>query len=255
MTGTQLAALIRKYTKTNSTTYTDADALPDVNNSKNELAPQIAKKNEQLFVMPATFDLAASSVTAREYPLPSTMLNQLVTVELALDTSDATIFYICRPFPGGMQRLIRQLGGITEANITGYFTNTNPYYVKTRNGIYILTGSITSAIATASNARGKIRYRKFPADLANLTGSTDLSIDPSTTSFGIPLVFHELWARRVSIIYKSSRPKPIPLSALELVYERDLDKALDFLSIDDLSDSVLGFLPSSDSPSVLGSNC
>ena len=254
MTGTALATLVREYTKTDSNTFTDATLLVHLNNVKNELAPQIAKKNEQLFIIPATFDLVASSVTAREYPLPSTMLNQLATVELALDADDATIFYICRSFPGGMQRLIRELGGITELNITGYFTNTNPYYIKTRNGIYILTGSITSSIATASNARGKIRYRKVPADLANLTGIVDLSVDPSNITFGMPLSTHEIWARRVSIIFKSSRPKPIPLSALELNYEKDLDKALDAISIDDLGDEIRGFLPSSDSPSVLGQN-
>lgn len=253
MTGTALATLIREITKTNSTTLTDATLLVHANNVKNELSPQIAKKNEQLFVIPATFDLVASSVSAREYPLPSTMMNQLITVELALET-DATHFVVCWPYPGGRQRLVRNINGITEDNIQGNFTNSHPYYIKIRNGIYILSGEITSTIASASNARGKIHYRKYPSDLANLSGLTDLSIDPSTTTFGIPISFHELWARRVSIIWKSGRPSPVPLSALELAYESDLNKALDFISIDDLGDEVRGFLPAEDSPSQLGAN-
>jgi hypothetical protein len=238
-------------TRTDSNTLPDAELLLSVNNAKNELAPQIAKKNEQLFIIPATFDLAASTVATREYPLPSTMMNQLATVELALE-SDATEFIVCRPYPGGLQRLIRNINGLTEDNIRGNFTNQGPYYIKMRNGIFILTGEITSTIASVLNARGKIRYRKFPADLANLTGNTDLSIDPSNITFGMPLVCHEIWARRVSIVFKSSRPKPIPLSALEQVYESDLNKALDTISIDDLGDEIRGFLPAEDSPSRLG---
>ena len=254
MTGTQLLTLIRKYTGTTSGTLTEASALVDVNNVKDDLGAKISERNEQLFVIPATFDLVVSSVTAREYSLPSTILNQLVTVEIALDTSDATIFKVCRPYPGGMQRLVRNLDGITEAKITASFTNDTPYYIKMRNSIYFLTGSITSTHASASNARGKIRYRKFPADLANLTGSTDLSVDPTTTTFGIPKSFHELWARRVSIIHKSSKQKPIPLSALELRYDTDLKDALDSISDDDLGEEEFGFLPDEDSASALGQN-
>lgn len=227
--------------------------MPDVNSVKNDLSAEISKRNEQLFIIPATFDLVVSTVTAREYSLPSTILNQLATVELALNESDATKFIVCKPYPGGLQRLVRELDGITETNVTGLFTNDTPHYYKTRNGIYILTGTINSTIASASNARGKIRYRKFPGDLANLTGTAELYLDPTTTTFGVPLSFHELWARRVSIIYKSSRPKPIPLSELEKIYERDLERALASISSDDLGEEIRGFLPREDSPSQLGS--
>src|SRR3990167_3753626 len=102
MTGTQLAALVGKYTGTTSVTYTDATLLVDANNTKDELSNHIIKRNEQLFIIPATFDLVASSVTAREYSFPNDILNQLVTVELALDTSQSTVFIPCLPFPGGM---------------------------------------------------------------------------------------------------------------------------------------------------------
>ena len=249
MTGTQLAALVGKYTGTTSVTYTDATLLVDANNTKDELSNHIIKRNEQLFIIPATFDLVASSVTAREYSFPNDILNQLVTVELALDTSQSTVFIPCLPFPGGMQRLLRQIDGITEAKITANFTNNRPYYVIQRNSIYILSGTIS-----ALSAGGKIRYRLYPADLANLTGTSELNIDPTTSSFGIPKSFHELWARRVSIIFKSSKQKPIPLSPLEKNYENDLENALNSISESDLGEEIRGFLPSSDSPSVLGSS-
>lgn len=242
MTGTQLATLIRRYTGTNSTTYTDAQVLVDVNNVKDEIASLIAGRNEQKFIVPAAFDLVASSVTAREYSFPTDILNHIVTVELALDTANPTVFVNARPYPGGLQRLVRQIGGITESKITNAFTNDYPYYIIMRDSVFILSGSI-SALANG----GKLRYRLYPADLANLSGSTDLSLDPTTTSFGFPKGFHELWARKVSIINKSQRPNPIKLSALELNYENDLEKQLSAISDSDLGSEVFGSLPAGDS--------
>ena len=247
MTGTQLAATIRRYTKTNSTTLADADLLVDVNNVKDDLANLIVQKNENLFMMTSTDALVASSVTAREYALPDDVLNHILTVEGAFDTTQATVFTPILPYSGGLQRLIRELDGITEAKITNYFSNQKPRYFKTRRGIYILSGTIS-----ALSAGLKIRYTAFSADLANLTGTTGLEVDPTTTTFGMLRQLHELWARRVSIIWKSSRPKPIPLSALELIYEKDLEKALNGIAMDDYGEEVFGSLPSEDSPSVLG---
>jgi len=249
LTGTQLAAKIRKYTGTNSTTYTDAVMLPDVNDVKNDLASAITQRNEQLFVIPATDALVASSVTAREYSLPDDLLNHILTVEAALDTNQSTVFVPVLPYPGGLQRAYRNLNGLTEAKIVNLFTNQQPYYYLTRRGIYILSGTIS-----ALSGGLKIRYRLYPADLANVTGSTGLHIDPTTSSFGMPLQFHELWARKVSITWKNSRTKPIPLSPLEINYPNDLKDALDAISDDDRSKEEIGSLPVEDSSAVLGAN-
>ena len=132
MTGANLITRIRYLTKTTSVSLTDADALPLVNSVKDEIAGLISQRNEQLFVIPSTFDLVASSVTAREYALPDDILSNLMTVELALDTASQTVFVACLPYPGGMQRLLRNLNGITEAKITTEFTNSNPFYIKMR---------------------------------------------------------------------------------------------------------------------------
>ena len=86
-------------------------------------------------------------------------------------------------------------------------------------------------------------YKIFPADLANLTGTTGLHIDPTTTSFGVPLQFHELWSRLVSINWKSQRPKPIPLSELERRIDIDMEKALSSIALDDEGKEYVGDIP------------
>lgn len=238
MTGAELIAKIRDYTKTNSTTLTSADALTTVNDVKNELGVAIEKRNAQYFVLPSLFNLVASSVTAREYPLPDDVLSKIVSVQLAFATASPLDYVTATPYNGGFQQLVRDLNGLTEAKIVNQFSISAPQYYLTRRGIYILSGAIT-----AVTDGGKLFYKSFPADLANLTGTTGLHIDPTTTTFGMPLQLHELWARRVSIIWKSQRPKPIPLSVFEQMYEVDLLKALDSLAIDDMGGEIIARLP------------
>ena len=76
-----------------------------------------------------------------------------------------------------------------------------------------------------------------------MDGVTDMSIDPSTTTHGIPRELHELWARGVIIDYKGSREKPIPLSEQELSYRVDLEKAIETLKQGNLDREVIGALP------------
>ena len=213
------------------------------------MVSRISQRNEQLWIIPATDDLVASSVTAREYALPDDVLNHIVTVEAAFDTAQATVFKVIRPYPGGLQRLIRQLDGLTEAKITNEFSNDTPYYFLTRRGIYIVSGTIS----VLTNGL-KIRYRKYPADLASLTGTTGLHVDPTTTTFGVPLQVHELWARRISIMYKQGRARPIALTDLEKAFEPDFENQLAALSDDDLGAEIIGSIPDEDSPSILGYN-
>ena len=249
MTGAELATRARKYTGTTSTTYGDTQLLADVNVVKDELAAEIVRRNDQMFVIPSTDALVASSVTAREYALPDTVLGHILTVEAAFDSTQATVFVPILPYPGGLQAVLRNLDGITEAKITNLFNNQEPKYYLTRRGIYILSGTISTVSGGST-----IRYRKYPADLANLNGSTGLHLDPTTSTFGMPLAVHEIWARRVSIIWKSSRPNPIKLSPLEEDYDKDLEKALRLLSRDDYGEEEVGLLPIEESAAVLGYN-
>lgn len=229
MTGTQLAALIRLKTSTNTTTFTNADMLVYVNLFKDEIASKIVERNNGMFLVPSTFSLVADR---REYAFPDDMLNRLHKFEVKFASADSR-------FPS---TYIKDYSGSeTESEIVKNFGNSIGEFGHTirRRALYVLSGTI---IAVTDG--GRIWYHAFPADLANMTGSTDLGVDPSTTTFGIPKQFHELLARRVSIEYKSNKPKPLPLNPLEKNYEVDLQVQLDAASHIDNSGEIIGELPS-----------
>ena len=90
-------------------------------------------------------------------------------------------------------------------------------------------------------------WHKYPADFTVLSGSTDMATDPSATTFGFLRQFHELLARRVSIEYKGSQPKPLLLNRHEQNYENDLKIQLDAISHTDNSAEIIGnSLPASE---------
>ena len=232
MTGTQLAALIRYKTKTNSTTFTDADMLPLVNTFKDEIASMIVERNNGMFLVPSTFNLVANQ---REYGFPDDLLNRMHKVEVKFVSTESR-------FPSTYVKDWK--GSETESEIVKYFTNSEGGFAHTirRRALLILSGTI---IAVTSG--GRLWYHAYPADLANLTGSTDLAVDPSTTTFGFPKQFHELLARIVAIEFKGSQPKPIPLNAKEKNYSLDREIQLAAISHVDNSAEIIGDdLPLSD---------
>lgn len=226
MTGAKLAALIRYKTKTNSTTFTDADMLPLVNTFKDEIASQIVERNAGYFQVPIVFDLVAN---VREYGWPDDLLNRMAKLELKFNTAD-TVRY-----PATYVKDYR--GSEAESDITGRYYNSQGGFAYTirRRAVFILSGTIP-----AVTGGGRLLYYAFPVDLTVLNGTTDLSVDPSTTTFGFPRQFHELLARRVSIEFKSAQPKPLPLSRHELNYENDLKLALDAIAHVDESAEIIG---------------
>lgn len=230
MTGTELAKMIRKKTGTNSTTLIDVDILLDVNVFIGEISSMIVERNNGMFLIPSTFDLVADQ---REYAFPDDLLNRLHKFEVKFASGDSR-------FPS---RYIKDYyGSETESEIVKDFANSEGDFRHTirRRALYILSGTIV-----AVTDGGRIWYHEYPATLANLTGSTDLSVDPSTTTFGFPRQFHELLARRVSIEYKGSQPNPIKLNRHELNYENDLKIQLDAISHIDNSGEIIGLMPNS----------
>jgi len=226
MTRAQLAALIRFKTKTNSTTFNDTDMLPLVNTFKDEIASRIVERNSGYFLIPKIFDLVASS-TSREYRFPSNILNRMHKLELKFSSGDAR-----QP-----STFIKDYkGSETESEIVANFSNAKGCFAHTiRRGIFILSGTIT-----AVSGGGRLWFHQYPDDLPDLTNSsTDISTDPSTTTFGFPRQFHELLARYVSIEWKGSRPKPIPLNKKELEIEVDMEKALASISHPDNSGEIV----------------
>jgi len=120
-----------------------------------------------------------------------------------------------------------------------------PFYFTRRNAIFFLTGSIdTTALGDTSITNAiRVDANIFPANFADSdwAGSTDLSVDPSTTTHGFPREFHELLARRVSIQYKERND--IKLDPTEKNYERDLKNKMDQYSVAILDEQFQGYIP------------
>jgi len=227
MTATTLAALIRYKTKTNSTTFSDADMLELVNIFKDEISSMIVERNNGMFLIPTTFDLIASS-TSREYAFPSDTLNRIHKLEIKFASGDSR-------FPSRYLKDYR--GSETESEIVKQFSNAPERFAHLirRRALLILSGTIV-----AVTDGGRLWYHAYPVTLANLTATVDLDLDPTTTTFGFPRQFHELLARRVSIERKGSQPKPIPLSPKERTYDADLKIQLDAIAHVDNSAEIIG---------------
>lgn len=251
MTGQEFAAAARRKSGTNSTTFTDSNLLSITNEAKNDLVEKIVERNKQYFTVPVLADLVASSASnleAREYPWPDDILSKIVTVEVAFVVESPLKYQPIKPYPGGMERLVDNIGGITEANIIANFSNDDAnlcssagcgaFYVFTRRGIYILSGTL---VAVTNGF--KLRYRSYTADLANFNGTTGLHIDPSSTTFGMPLQFHNLWNDLAVIKFKTERPNPLPLNAWEQGFSIRLKEALDSIAQDDQRGEDFGELP------------
>lgn len=232
MTETELAALIRYKTKTNSTTFTDTDILPLVNVYIKDISSRIVEVNSGYFLVPTTFDLVADQ---REYGLPDDLLNRMHKLEVKFASGDSR-------FPAGFIKDYH--GSETESEIVKNFSNAQGEFAYTirRRAIFLLSGTIVDV-----TDGGRLWYHAYPAVLTGLSGSTDLSVDPSTTTFGFPRQFHEILARLVSIEYKGSQPKPIPLNAKERQVEEDLKIQLDAIStIDNSAEYIGNSLPDAD---------
>lgn len=231
MTGTELNTLINFKCRTNDTTFTTTDKLYLVNIFKDEMASMIVERNAGFFLVPSTFDLVADQ---REYAIGDDLLNRIQKVELKFTSTTSR-------FPS---HYIKDYSGSeTESEIVKEFTNIENGFAHTirRRSLFILSGTIISV-----TAGGRIWAHIFPAALANLTGSTGLEVDPTTTSFGFPRQFHELLARRVTIEYKGRQPKPIALAPSELNYEKDLEKQLAAISHVDNSGEIVAEMPTSE---------
>lgn len=239
MTGTELNALINLKCKTNDTTFTPADKLVYVNLFKDEIASKIIDIDEGYFLIPSTFDLVADQ---REYAFDNDMLNVMQKLEIKFTSTEAR-----KP----STYIKDYLGSETESEIIKNFSNSEKEFahVIRRRALFILSGTIISV-----TDGGRLWYAIFPADLANLTGSTGLEIDPSTTSFGFPRQFHELLARRVSVEWKGNQPKQIKLNIKELAYGSELQDALDALSPLDKSGEVIASDPPSEDTGNSGFN-
>jgi hypothetical protein len=125
MNATQLASLIRLKTRTTSATFTDADMLVYVNLFKDELAGRIQQERQEVWNMPALFDLEAGQ---REYGFPDDILNSIVSLELKLTPSGVYV-------PARIARTRPADFALTETAITGAYSGANPQYFIRRRAL------------------------------------------------------------------------------------------------------------------------
>lgn len=219
MTGLDFASYIRFKTRTNSTTFTTTEIILLANVVIEELAPQILEAQEDILLIPHTTNLIATGGDAvkRLYPFPTTILARIKRVEAKFDGTNwinLTEFDINQYHKPS-----------DETSILAQFSNAEgkAKYDIGRKALRIFSGEITAVAAGL-----KLWLNTYPAKLQpfQLEDNVDLSIALSSTTHGMPQEFHELWARRVGILYKASREKPIPLDEQELKYELDLKEAI-----------------------------
>lgn len=214
MTPAKLATYVRKKTRTNATTFPDADILTFLEPRFEEIARRLATESgEDKFGVPQTTDLVANQ---REYPLPSDLLSRIKRVEAKLDGEN---FIIVDELD-----LPEYRGTTDETTITNNFANLEGQakYDLSRGTLFIYSGTITDV----SNGL-KIFADVYPVAPTDLTSTTDMSVDPSTTQLGLPREVHKALADGIVIDWKESQEKPIPLSEKELNYEYHLQKDIE----------------------------
>lgn len=241
MTPAEFATHVRFMTRTNSTTFTDASILALMKIRQDEIAKAILKADEDILLIPQYANLVADQ---REYPLPSDILSKIKRVEAKLDETN---WLVLDEFDMPVHR--KPISSETE--ITYNFSNEegNCFFDILRKAIKIYSGTITDV----TDGLG-VWCNTWPTAITDLTSTTAMEVDPSTTTHGIPREMHEIWARGVIIDFKGSRDKPIPLTEKELKYEFDKEAAIESLRNANLDREVIGRLPSASSRGNDGSD-
>ena len=233
MTPVQLASYVRLKTRTNSTTLTNADLITLANVVKDRLVLRALESDEDIFLVPTYLDLVDDQ---REYPLHSDKLSRIKRVEAKLDQSNYIKLYEF-DLPQHRQSIS------TEADIVAHFANTQgeAYYDVIRNSIWIYSGTIEDVTDGL-----KIWLNTEVQDISSMASNTDMSVDPTTTTHGIPKPLHQVLADGIIIEWKESREKPIPLSERELMHDRKVEKAVDVLKKGSYDRDITGTIPYED---------
>lgn len=233
MTGQQFASYIRKQTKTNSTTLPDADLVLLANIVKDDIAKRITKANEDYFGIWMTRNLVAGQ---RNYAFEPEQMNHMKYLEAKID---GTTWCRLREYD------INQLHMTSdEASIQSYFAARTPGFDIFGNELVLYSG--TPIIDVTDGL--KLWTIVYPSDITALTlaSTDDLSIAPSTTSFGFPRQFHKVWADTVVVEYKNSQDKPLPLTENEQRLDARFQDALNDIKGGNLDREVLPSEPYDD---------
>jgi len=228
MTSKQFADYIRKKTKTNSSTFTDADILLYANIIKDDIAKEVNKANEDYFGIRIVRDLKDGK---RNYLFPSYVMGKIKYLQAKLD--------------GTKQRRIDEFDINTyerptdEDAILANWAGREPMFDIFGGEIVIYSGEPIIDVTGGLELWAII----YPADLTSLSGTSDMSIAPNKTSFGMPRQLHMVWALKVAIEYKTSKEKPIPLTEREQNIQIELDAAINSLKNQNLDRTLIATVP------------
>ncbi|MCF7898935.1 MAG: hypothetical protein K9L31_03220 [Candidatus Pacebacteria bacterium] len=225
MTFVEFSNLIRYYTSTNSTTFSDSDILMLSNIFKNEMAGIISKDvNEDYFGIELERDLLADT---RSYQLPSEMMSRIKYLQAKLNGENWERL--------NETDLATYHNTTDNATIKKVYAGLEPEFIIFNSSVLILSDS---DIESVSNGL-KLWSIVYPKDFVDLSSVEDLSTPPDEYTHGFPVSLHELLARRVSIAYKTGKDRPIPLSEKEQKFEYDLQKAIQSMKGANLDRAVI----------------
>jgi len=214
MTGTNFTAYIRYLTGTTTETLTDAEILLLANIEQSSLAEDIASNvDEGFFIMEDTRNLEADT---RKYTYIADLLKSLKYVAVQLDGTNWS--YLREIDFGYMEG--RNLPLLEESQIQNEFAEKDPKYLLFGTELMILNGAPITAVT-----RGlKIAAEVYPESLeaADLVGTSLLSTPSTTTTVRLPLAAYKPLAKKVSIAYKTSKDKPLPLTEDERLLPVDM---------------------------------
>lgn len=208
-------------TKTNSTTFTDAEIVLYANMVKDELAEEIANEcGEGYFDVHGVRDLEAG---VRNYTFDNDMLKHLRYASAKLDGTNL-VYLRETDFSLAERNNLPLLDNTTVKNL---YASRNPEYFISGVEFYILSGDDIIDVTEGID----LVYEAYPEDLttSDLAAASDLSIPSSNQAVRLPRAAHKVWLKLVSIAYKSSQEKPIPLTEDEQKIEIDRSKMYDIL--------------------------
>jgi hypothetical protein len=216
MTGAQFAQEVRRKTSTDSTTLPDAEIASIANVQKDKIANLIVDVvDEDYFQFSFVRHLKDSTgdVGERQFALPANMIQQLKAVYAKLgEPGDESWLKLDEIDTRTMDDPL-----VTEEHVISAMND------RGRNGFALIGDSLwvlSQHHLTDVTDGLQIEAMQFPMDIGTeeLSGArsgVDLSVPPDKYNVALPRETHGVWALRVSIEFKESREKPIPLTASE----------------------------------------
>lgn len=226
MKTTDIVSLARKKTKTNSSTFTDADMILYIKAKLPQFQADIEEVNEDLMGSVEYRDLRVTGTTgsyvdtgvtyiSREYNLPADMIPRIKTISAKLNGTDwirlknYDLNDIKIPFE--------------EDRILETFTNDEGIagYELFRSSIFLLTGAITSVVSGGLKI-WTYSFTAAPATMPVVGSAEDVEFD----MYGVPETMHELFAIALGMEWKSNQEMPVAYNSSEQNFYALYSKAL-----------------------------